>query len=266
MEGCGLSHVIIDTFNPYSARYPDRRVLSFHGLLVYKLLRAQGIDVRVSGNPLHEVNYVITRGLKDWLSNPVNLLLVGIPLQIACGWLANALPKPGKRRREPTDILLELDEDGKRARYTYEGTPLSDDQFNGLVSAMNERRQNHAHAGRMPTPYPERRMPLFLEHTGQIVGSATVVLDEVGLRIDDGVVTDDHTMQRIRDGSLKGFSIGGLVRKATCGTCGGSFLECEHMPTLVTLTEVDLGEISIVANPAYPFTDIKLKPGGKEPG
>jgi hypothetical protein len=265
-EGCALPHVVIDTFNPYSARYPNRRVLSLHGLFLYKLLRQQGIDVRISGNPQHEVNYLITRGLEDWLSNPVNLLLVGVPLQIACGWLANALPKLGKRHRQPTDVLLELDEDGKGAHYTCQGTPLTDAQFTSLLTAMNDRRHNHAHAGRIPIPYPDRRTPLFLEHTGRVVGWAKVVLDDVGLKVDDAVVTDAETMRRIKDGSLKGFSIGGLVRQAKCSNCGGSFIECEHIPNLVTLTEVDLGEISIVAHPAYSLADVKVETGEEEPG
>jgi hypothetical protein len=237
-----------------------------HGLFLYKLLRAQGIDVRISGNPLHEVNYLIARGIEDCLSNPVILLLVNIPIQIACNLVANAVSKLGKRRRAPTDILLELDEHGKRARYTCEGTPLSDDQFRGLLSTMNERHQNYAHAAQVPTPFPEKRMPLVLEHTGRVVGWAKAVEDDVALKIEDGLVTDADTWKRIQNGSLKGFSIGGLVRKATCSTCGGSFIECEHIPGRVTLTEVDLGEISIVADPVYPLTDVRWRFDGEEPG
>jgi phage head maturation protease len=98
-------------------------------------------------------------------------------------------------------------------------------------------------------------------------------MDEHGLAVRDASVTDDETWARIADGSLRGMSIGALVRKATCGICGGSFFDCPHLgnqsydgkPCTVTLEELDLGEVSLVENPANPMARVE-RLGTDEPG
>ncbi len=265
-----MSHLVIESFNPYSEQYPNRRVISRKELELLKLLRAEGLDIQVSGDPSHELNYLGRKGVHEWLSDPVIVQLVGIPLSIVCGMVSNALYNMFARKKpNHTDVVLELDDNGNRARYACDGTPIEASQFNALLSAMQERRKVHSSVLQLSSPYPTRPVPLFLEHTSQVVGWGRVVAnDDIrGLYVEDAVITDAEVSRRIKDGSLKGFSIGVLVREARCEICGESYFKCSHIAgqcyggtvCLVSLTKLDLCEVSIVANPVQPAATIHWK-------
>ena len=263
-----LSHLVIEQFNPYSEQYPYRRVISRRELDFLKLLRAEGLDVRVSGNPSDELNYYSAKGIREWLSDPVILTLVGIPLSIVCGVISNLLSnKLAGKKLSRTDMVLELDKDGTRAHYTCEGTPLENGQLHALLGAMQERHKVHPSVTQLRSPYPDRQVPLFLEHTGQVVGWGRVIDGDRGLRVEDAVITDSEVWRRVAEGSLKGFSIGALVREARCEICGESYFECSHIagqnydgtPCHVRLTKLDLAEISIVESPVNPLARIHWK-------
>jgi hypothetical protein len=264
------SHLVIEQFNPHSEQYPNRRVISRKELELFKLLRAEGVDIRVSGDPLHELNYLSRKGVHEWLSDPVIVLLVGIPVSIACGVLSTVLYNmfAGKKPAH-TDVVLELDNRGNRAHYTCDGTPLDTPQFDALLNAMRERRIVHTNITQLKPPYPTRPMPLFLEHTSQVVGWGTVVADDNirGHRVEDAVITDAEVWRQIKEGSLKGFSIGVLVREARCEICGESYFDCGHIAgqfyngisCVVRLMKFDICEISIVANPVNPLANLHWK-------
>jgi hypothetical protein len=263
-----VSHLVIEQFNPYSGQYPNRRVISRNELDFLKLLRGEGLDVRVSGNPSHELNYHSTKGVREWLSDPVIFTLVGIPLSIVCGVISNVLcNKFVGKKLSRTDLVLELDNDGTRAHYACDGTPLEDRQFDALLGAIQERHRVHPSETQLRSPYPDRQVPLFLEHTGQVVGWGKVIADDRGLMVEDAVITDAEVWRRVTQGSLKGFSIGVLVREARCEICRESYFECSHIagqnydgaPCHVRLTKVDLAEVSIVENPVNPLAQIHWK-------
>ena len=264
------SHLVIGQFNPYSEQYPNRRVISRKELELFKLLRAEGVDVRVDGDPSAELNYLSRKGVHEWLSDPIIVLLVGIPVNIACGVLSTVLYNMfAGKKPDHTDVVLELDDNGNRAHYSCDGTPLDAQQFNALLNAMRERRMVHPNITELRSPYPTRPIPLFLEHTSQVVGWGTVVADDDirGLRVKDAVITDTEVRRRIKEGSLKGFSIGILVREARCEICGGSYFNCGHIAgrfyngisCLVRLIKFDICEISVVANPVNPLANLRWK-------
>jgi hypothetical protein len=265
-----MPHLVIEPFNPYSEEYPNRRVISRKELELFKLLRAEGLDIRVSGDPSHELNFLSRKGVHEWLSDPVIIQLVSIPLSIACGVLSNALYNMYARKKpDQTNVVLELDSNGTHAHYTCDGTPLESSQFDALLSAMQKRREVHLNVTQHRSPYPTRPAALFLEHTRQVVGWGMVVADDDirGLRVEDAVITDTEVWKRIKERSLKGFSIGLLVREALCETCGESYFRCSHIvgkcyagiSCQVRLTKCDMCEISIVANPVNPLANLHWK-------
>jgi hypothetical protein len=120
-----MPHLVIEPFNPYSEEYPNRRVISRKELELFKLLRAEGLDIRVSGDPSHELNFLSRKGVHEWLSDPVIIQLVSIPLSIACGVLSNALYNMYARKKpDQTNVVLELDSNGTHAHYTDRRIPL----------------------------------------------------------------------------------------------------------------------------------------------
>jgi len=262
-----MSHLVIEQFNPYSEQFPDRRVITRKQLDILKFLRAEGVDVRVSGDPSHELNYLSQKGVHEWLSDPVILQLVNITVSIACGIISTALYNMyAGKKPDHTDVVLELDNEGKRAHYACDGVPLKTPEFNALLKAMQERRKVHPDVRLLESPYPTRPMPLCLEHTGRVVGWGRVVADDDtrSHRIEDALITDIDTWRRIKEGSLRGFSIGLLVREAQCEICGESYFECGHIASqqyagiscAVRLTKFDLCEISIVTSPINPLANL----------
>jgi phage head maturation protease len=73
-----------------------------------------------------------------------------------------------------------------------------------------------------------------------------------------------NALKRIREGELKGFSFGGLVRKLKCSICKSDYLKCNHISgkhykgdmCICNLKEIDLAEISVVKDPINPLSKI----------
>jgi hypothetical protein len=267
------SRLVIEQFNPYSDQYPNRRVISRKELELFKLLRAEGLDIEVSGDPSHELNYLSRKGVQEWLSDPVIVQLVGIPVSIICGVISTLLyNKFAGGKLDHTDVVLELDNHGNRGHYRCDGTPLDTPEFNALLKAMQERRAVYPNITLLRSPYPTRPIPLFLEHTSQVVGWGTVVADDDirGMRVEDALITDAEVWRRIKEGQLKGFSIALLVKEARCEVCGESYFECGHIAgqfyngisCVVRLMKFDMCEISVVANPVNPNCTLYWKGAG----
>ena len=136
--------ILIESFNPYAAQYPDRRVISRRELDILKLLRADGLDVRVNGEPSHELNFLSTKGVREWLADPLVLTFVQVPISVVCGVISNTIYSLFQRKKPATEVVLELDDNGTRAHYRADGTPLEPQQFEALLGAMQQRRKSHS--------------------------------------------------------------------------------------------------------------------------
>jgi hypothetical protein len=263
-----MPHYSFKSFNPYADRYPGRRVISRRALDLMKAMRAAGVDVIVTGNPSHEVNFLTQKGVKELLADPLFLLAVGIPINIVCGLLANALPQWFKTKNvTAADVVIEIDEGGRKARFTADGRPMDDTKFQALLSAMNQRNLRDGHTPYREPPFPARPIPIFLEHTDRVIGWGRVEVADDALFVRDALITDDDTLSKVKNRTLRGFSIGGLVRKATCGICSKSYFDCNHIGRetydgkvcTVKLTKLDLVEISVVADPVNPDARIHFQ-------
>ena len=270
-----MGEVVLSSFNPYSDRYPNRRVITREQLHLSKILRAQGLQVRVGGVAKYELNYLAVKGLREWLGDPIVVVALSMPLGVISGFIGNALYDLVKGRKpKPTDVLIELDESGSRSHYASDGRPLSQEEFTTLVSSMNGR-YRIAHPAPVNSPDPARPVPVYLEHMDRIVAWGRLAIDDYGLRVDDARVVDDETWERLSDGSLSGMSIGALVRKSRCSVCGQSYFDCPHLsgeqydgvPCVVHIEDLDLGEVSIVRNPVNPSARItRLGPDSRDVG
>lgn len=259
-----MAEFVLHSFNPYSSRYPNRRVITREQLHLAKLLRAEGATISIDGDPSHELNYLALKGVHEWLADPIVLLVLGVPISVACNLLSNVIYDLAKgRKSRSTDVLIEMDEGGVRGHFASDGEPLSDAQFSSLVSAMNERHAVQHLTPQVP-PNPSRPVPIYLEHSDRIVAWGRLAVDDHGLAVEDALVFDDETWVWIESGALRGMSIGALVRKATCSICRQSYFDCPHLatdsydgvPCIVTLEELDLGEVSLVQNPANPLARV----------
>lgn len=260
-----MSVVRMATHNPYEDRFPGRRVITREQLHLMKLLRREGIVVEFDGDPDAELNYLALSGLHEWLSDPVVLTAIGIPLNIITGLIGSALYDLFKNKRASADnVVIQIDEQGSWIRYHSDGRRLSDRQLAKLSRAL-EKRYTISHAKVTPLD-PRRPAPIYLEHTDRIVAWGRLVHDEVGLRVDDALIVDDEVRSRMERGELTGLSIGGLVRMAECSVCSQSIFDCEHIwgETYdgelcgISITKMDLGEVSLVEHPAQPLARAQM--------
>src|SRR5450755_2567767 len=142
-----MAHFVLESFNPYADRYPERRVVSRSEFDLIKIMRAEGFKVDVTGDPSHELNFLTKKGMSQLLADPLFLFAISIPINVACGLFANALPQWFKARNATaTDVVIEIDEAGRKARFTADGAPIDDTKFELLMTAMKERQLSHANA------------------------------------------------------------------------------------------------------------------------
>lgn len=253
--------IVIQSFNPYDSRFPGRRVVSRETLHLIKRLREAGYHIVVEPDDGTKLNYLTEKGIREFLSDPVWMFLLGIPVQVLLGLISNWIYD--RLHRNPDDdevsLVMEIDEDDRRVRYSHTGKPVSEERLREILAAMQEKSQRFASASIVTPPDATHTIPIHLEHTGKVVAwAASLETDELGLRLDGIKVTDDQTWERIRSGELTGLSIAGLVYSSTCGTCARDYTECNHIAGTeydgvecsVQLTGIDLAEISIVTTPA----------------
>ena len=256
--------------NPYSAKYPNRRVLSRRALQLVKHLRHRGYTVEVGEDPALELNYLNQSGLPALLADPIWAMVIGIPISVATGLLSNLIwEKRTKSKSKPRSgsAVFELDDSGKRLRYNWEGQPLNEGEFRAVLDTLQARQQHYREACERQPLDSIRPFPVFEEHSGPVVGWAKVWETSDGLSVDIHVANPE-TYQRVKTGELRGYSVGGLVRKATCSVCGLSFFECNHpaepskeKDCRVTIEQIDLAEVSLVRDPLYPLESVRIRFG-----
>lgn len=258
--------VKFQSFNPLPSRFPNRRVISRETLHIIKELREMGIGVTVLPEDGGELNFVTEKGIKEFLSDPVFATLVNVPISVVCGVIGNFLYgylSKSSLPQEESHVVLELE--NNRLKYDHVGKLISDERFHEILRTLEKRTAANEIARLIPSPYPERPLPIYLEHTPQIIGWGNVSVREEGLLVEDAIISDDRTYKRLQSGDLKGFSISGLVRKPVCQICQGSYFDCNHISgrtydgkvCICRLESVDLLEVSIVKDPVN--TQCKVK-------
>ncbi|HVN63730.1 MAG TPA: hypothetical protein VMT58_03780 [Candidatus Binataceae bacterium] len=261
----------IRTFNPYEEIFPNRRVISRRALLIAKRLRALGHTVVIVPDDGRKLEYVTEKDLFSFLDDPIFLTVGSVALTLILNVIGNVISEPFLRRFNSSadhgSMVIEVDEKGGKLKYNEHGRVVSEERFQELIRLMKSRQASYAASRRTAAPTLDRPFPIFLEHTSRIVGWAQPQLTDEGILIENCEVTDPDTLERIKKGELKGFSIAGIVKEARCNICKGDLVECVHCPgelcggveCIATILKMDLGEISIVREPANPGCTLKLK-------
>lgn len=277
-----LPRVVFTDYNPYEGRYPGRAVISREALLLAKRFRLAGYEVALSSRTDH-VAFSIRKGFTDLIGDPILLKIAGttstIALSVVSAWIYDLLKRVGKEPPVPDDldVVIEIEEDGRRVRYDHVGREISDERFEMILDAMQRRRDEYASSLRAVAPDPALPIPLYVEHSTKIVGWGNLKLSDGSLAVHPVHITDAQTRDRIKRGELRGFSIAGIVSEAVCKECQKDSRECDHgvdadVPCLTELKKVDLCEISIVRAPVNPRCEFnivppldELRPAGQRP-
>jgi hypothetical protein len=254
-----IKQVVIQTSNPYSAIFPKRKIVSRNVLHLIKLLRSNGIETTIRGNDNAPLEYFVEKGFKEFISDPVNVFLVNIPLSFIVGIFSSAVYDKIKGQKAngiaEEKLIIHEDKNGSTLTYSEKGLPLSSEKIKTLI---NNARKYTTIQGSIPvSPNPSKYpCPIYLEHTPKIVGWSNLK-DVKGALVTQCQITDKKTNEMIDKGILKGFSIGGLVKSSKCSICGKQYSQCNHITgqkyqgkmCTNTINSIDLLDISIVRDP-----------------
>jgi hypothetical protein len=235
-------------------------------------MRAEGFVVIVEPDNGTKLCYLTEKGIREFLSDPICLLILGIPitliLNLASAWLYDQLKRPCEP--DETKIVLEFDDKGNRVRYSQSGQPISNERFSSILASLDNRKRQFQKSQEVVSPYAVYVFPIHLEHTGKIVGwSKGLIFDDhaKAIRLDSTTIIDDETWERIQKGELQGFSVAGIVCGAICSVCGEDYTDCNHIAgrtytkgeCIVRITKLLPAEISIVREPVQPLAKIEFR-------
>lgn len=256
--------IIIQTFNPYEARYPGRKVISRDTLNAVKQLRNQNIDVVILPEDGRPVEYVFRKGMLDFLRDPIIAFFVGVPVNVACGLMTSAVQYawgrfqnvvlPGRPPETP-NILFKVE--GENRTFSCSGQPMDGKSVARIVELVQQGQRDYAAAMTEKRPYPNRSAPLFREHVPHVVGWCAIGMEDGELIARDAVITDPITLEMLKSGELRGMSVAGIATKSICSICSGDYVACNHVAgemydgneCLNGIEESILVDVSLVRDP-----------------
>jgi len=266
--------IVIKSYNPHSARYPNYKVITRETLHFIKYLRERGYIIIVDADDGRKLNYLAEKGIREFLSDPIIALVLNTPLSLITNLVSNWLYDEWKRRfgdrelnEEEIHIVLEYNRSGKIIRYNHRGKKIDERKFMQIVDTLVTRMHGFNEVHLLNPPQPEYRYPVTLEHTPYVVGWAgQLIIDNEGLKVNDLKITDDETRKRVKNKELIGLSIGGIVINSICSICQEEYVNCNHISgktyenneCVVEITGIRLAEFSIVSDPVNPQTLIQM--------
>ena len=257
-----MKKLSIECFNPYEAKFPNRRVVSRGQLHLYKTLISNGIECEIIPDDGSKLNYLAQKDITSLLSDPFIITIGTIGVNILSNAIWDFIKGLGEDKK--SNIFFK-DKDGKV--FNYQGNQLKDSTVVELVSLLNDKQSGFNKSFQIASSQPDLSIPIHLEHKPEIVGWCHVSMKDDGLFVDKAEIFCDNTLSRIDKGELKGFSIGGLVTKSTCQICSQDYVDCPHIAGEVynqvkctnLIEKCDLAEISVVKDPANPICNIQKR-------
>jgi hypothetical protein len=205
-------------------------------LTLVKLLRDQGNMVVIEPDDGHPVEYLFRKGFRQFFADPavisfgmnVAASIVGAGIVGAVNWVWQHRRRENILRRapQPTSILLK-NNDG--SIFSYSGEPLHPSALDKVLKMVEREQRDYSHAFTLRSSSANAPIPIFLEHTTQIVGWCNLDIDDRGICVRNGEIKDHITWRKVESGELKGLSITGIASKSICSVCGRNYVDCNHI-------------------------------------
>ena len=252
----------IKSFNPYENLYPNRKLVNLEALILIKHLRNQGFEVVILPDNNQPVEYLFKKGLQEFLSDPLNIIYIGIPLSILTGILTNYIQKLLDRRKNTKNELkinienLIIQNKETNKYYLGTGNEVQLEKLKNNQQKIKKNKEEFNEKLNAISPYQDYPFPIFLEHKPNIVGWCILWEDDQGLR-SEGIITDKIVRRKINKGKLKGASVTGIAKKSLCSICSSNYVDCNHISgerydgkkCSNVIYEIDFVETSLVKRP-----------------
>ena len=255
----------IDSFNPYEELFPNRKVITKDTLQLIKYLRTEGYEVIVKPKDNRPVEYLFKKGNLDFLSDPTVQLLISIPVSIATGLITNWVQKKlDKKKYEANNIIIV--NNSNNVTVNVNGRIISKGELGDIKKKQKNIKSTYTKSFKVRSELPGLPIPIFLNHTPKIIGWCRIATTDKGLAIEKGIITDNDTHRKMKQGKFKGCSITGIATKSICTICNSDFVSCNHIlgnsysgkKCGNDIVKADIIEISIVKVPINTATFIKF--------
>jgi len=248
--------IIIDSFNPYESRFPNRKLITRDTLILIKYLRSVGYEVIIEPDNKQPIQYLYKNGISEFFADPVNLTLIGIPIAILTNIISNQIQKLLDKQETINKSNINIKIDNSTVNYNYLGEIQDNSNSKLITKNRKELKEGFNKCFEIKSPYDNLPVPVFKEHKPIIVGWCRLWSDDIGLR-SEMIITDKVVKKRVAQNRLKGLSVTGIATKTECSICKSDFVYCNHIPgkkykgeeCFNTIMETDYVETSIVKEP-----------------
>lgn len=257
--------VKIELFNPYQAMYPDRNFVSRNILILIKILRSGGYDVIIKPKKEKPLEYLLQKGISDFLNDPANLLLATVGSNIATTLITNFIQKliDGKKKSQNVFITNDV----TNIVINAQSKPTTKNEIEDAKKKRRKLIKSFENCLNAKSPYMDLPWPILKNHKPVIVGWCKLQETDIGLEMADGIITDKDFKRKLDKGQYKGTSMTGIAKISTCNICSGNYVDCNHfagefyngVECLNYLYEADLIEVSIVKEPVNKAGLLKLR-------
>lgn len=252
----GKKKIIIDSFNPYETRFPNRKLVTRDTLILIKHLRSEGYEVIVEPKNDQPIQYLYKKGFNEFFADPVNIFLIGIPIAIITNIVSNQIQKLLDKKETINKSNINIRIDNSTVSYNYLGERQDNSNSKLINKKRKELKEGFNRCFEIKSPYDNLPVPIFKEHKPVIVGWCRLWSDDVGLK-SEMIITDKVVKRRITQNRLNGLSVTGIATKTKCSICKSDFVYCKHIPgkkykgekCFNTIIETDYVETSIVKEP-----------------
>lgn len=251
-----MKKIIIETFNPYESRFPNRKLVTRDMLLLIKHLRSDGYEIVIEPENDQPVEYLYKKGVAEFFADPVNITLIGIPIAILTNIISNQIQKLLDKKEPINKTNINIQIDNSTHIYNYLGEPQDKNNKKLVAKKRMELKDGFERCFEIKSPRLDYPTPIFLEHKPKIVGWCSLWADDKGLK-SEGIIIDKIVKRRISQNRLNGASVTGIATKTECSICKSNFVYCDHIPGKEyngkkchnTIIETDFVETSLVKEP-----------------
>ncbi|MGI4727386.1 MAG: hypothetical protein ACRYGB_02350 [Janthinobacterium lividum] len=246
----------IDTFNPYESRFPNRKLVTRDTLILIKHLRSEGYEVIIEPENDQPIEYLYKKGNANFFADPLNILLIGIPITILTNIISNQIQKLLDKKEAPNKNNISIQIDNSTHTYNYLGEPQDKNNRRIIEKKRKELKDGFQTCFEIKSPNRNYPTPIFLEHKPRIVGWCSLWNDDVGLK-SEGIITDKIIKRRISQNRLNGASVTGIATQTECSICKSNYVYCNHIAgekyndkeCYNSIIKTDFVETSIVKEP-----------------
>lgn len=223
--------ITIDSFNPYSTRFPDRRLVTKGTLELIKELRLNGYEVHVRPENNQPIQYLYHKGALEFFSNPVYAFLTGIPVSVIVNIISNYVQRAIDKWNQPDEIKNNIIIISNESRQVIDANQkvISLSEINDKKTKSKKYKEEFDKCFSLVSPYKNLPTPIFLNHKPKVVGWCRLKATFTTLEFDDAIVIDKPTQKKINEGKIKGASLTGIAEKSICSICNTNYVECNHV-------------------------------------